>query len=305
MKRSWPKAGEFFDAISVKLVRRLPLPLACWLGGEKGAIEGRRALKKADLSVTRLRDNIARFSGATDPAELDRRVIEFHRLMGRIYAEIPNMQRLYASGCVEMVGHEHLVTAGKPCIIVSAHIANWEMVLAVAHYSKGLSMLFAPLRNAFHLAIVHAARVAWPDVTMIPRSQIAALKIDRALKKGRNVLIFVDEIRQGYVWGPTLGRAMPDDCNRWLAARLAVRNDINLVPVFVECLGLARYRVVVQSPLERPNGMGGETLARHFADQIDQRLEAWLRPRIETWFCLPSFDPEVSAPPNRRAEARG
>jgi Kdo2-lipid IVA lauroyltransferase/acyltransferase len=305
MKRSWPKAGEFFDAISVKLVRRLPLPLACWLGGEKGAIEGRRALKKADLSVTRLRDNIARFSGATDPAELDRRVIEFYRLMGRIYAEIPNMQRLYASGCVEMVGQEHLVTAGKPCIIVSAHIANWEMGLAVAHYSTGVSALFVPLRNAFQQSIVHAARVAWPDLEMIPTSPVATLKMDRALKKGRNVALLVDEIHRGFVRGPSLGRAMPYAGNRWIAAQLAVRNEINIVPAFVECLGLARYRVVVQSPLERPNGMGGETLARHFADQIDQRLEAWLRPRIETWFCLPSFDPEVSAPPNRRAEARG
>lgn len=296
MKTSWPKGEELFDAVMVKLVRSLPISWASWLGGELGALQGRKALKGANLSVLRLRANIARFSGVTDPAELDQRVIAFCRLTGRIYAEIPNLQRLYAAGRVEVVGEENLVAAGKPCIIVGSHVANWEMLGAVAYRVNGLSVLYSPIRNAFRLDIVLAARLAWPDVEMIPKSPAVALRLDRALKKGRNLVILVDEIGLGYVRGPSLGRSLPYAGNRWLAARLAARNDVNLVPVFVECLGFARYRVVVQSPLERPNGMGGATLERHLADQIDRRLEAWVLPRIETWHCLPNFDPEVAAP---------
>lgn len=287
------------------MLRRMPITWASWLGGEIGSIRGRAALKGTDLSVQCLRRNIAHFSGITDPVELDRRVISFHRTMGRIYAEIPNMQRIYASGRIEIVGQEHLVTVGKPCIIVGSHIANWEIGLAVAFHATGVSALFAPLRDAFQQSIVHATRVAWPDVEMIPTSPVAALKMDRALKKGRNVALLVDEIRRGIVRGPSLGRAMPYAGNRWIAAQLAVQNEINIVPAFVECLGLTRYRLVIHSPLERPFGISGETLARHFADQIDQSLEGWVRPRIETWFCLPYFDPDVSTPPNRRPEARG
>jgi len=296
MKTSWPKGEELFDAVMVKLVRSLPISWASWLGGELGALQGRKALKGANLSVLRLRANIARFSGVTDPAELDQRVIAFCRLTGRIYAEIPNLQRLYAAGRVEVVGEENLVAAGKPCIIVGSHVANWEMLGAVAYRVNGLSVLYSPIRNAFRLDIVLAARLAWPDVEMIPKSPAVALRLDRALKKGRNLVILVDEIGLGYVRGPSLGRSLPYAGNRWLAARLAARNDVNLVPVFVECLGFARYRVVVQSPLERPNGMGGATLERHLADQIDRRLEAWVLPRIETWHCLPNFNPEVAAP---------
>lgn len=300
MKLSLPKSEDFFDAVMVKLIRCLPIPWASWLGGAVGALRGRKALKDANPGAARLRANITRFSGVTDPAELDRRVIAFYRLTGRIYAEIPNLQRLYAAGRVEVVGEENLVAAGKPCILLGCHVANWEMIGAVAHRVNSLSVLYAPIRNAFHGEVVLAARLAWPDVDveMIPKSPAAALRLNRALKKGRSLIILVDEIALGYIRGPSLGRSLPYAGNRRLAARLAVRNDINLVPVFVECVGFARYRVVIQSHVERPNGMIGETLERHLADQIDQRLEAWVRPRIETWHCLPNFDPELAAPPD-------
>ena len=298
MKTSWPKGEDLFYAVMAKLVRSLPISWASWLGGELGALQGRKALKDTNLYVSRLRANIARFSGVTDPAELDRRVIAFCRLTGRIYAEIPNLQRLYAAGRVEVVGEENLVADGKPRIILGSHVANWEMIGAAGYLVKGLSVLYSPIGNAFCRDIVLAARLAWPNsnVEMIRRSPSAALQLHRALKTGRNLVILVDEIGEGYVRGPSLGRSLPYAGNRWLAARLAARNDVNLVPVFVECLGFARYRVVVQSPLERPNGMGGATLERHLADQIDRRLEAWVLPRIETWHCLPNFDPEVAAP---------
>ena len=44
-----PKTEELFEAFMVKLLRRLPITWASWLGGEMGAIQGRVALKGTSL----------------------------------------------------------------------------------------------------------------------------------------------------------------------------------------------------------------------------------------------------------------
>jgi lauroyl/myristoyl acyltransferase len=296
-----PKTEELFEAFMVQLLRRLPITWASWLGGEIGARRGRAALKGTGLWVQRLRRNIAQFSGITDPDELDRRVIGFTGRIGQQYAEYTHLQRLYASGRVEVVGGEHLDVAGRPFILVSCHVANWEYVCALAYKSADWTALYLPLGRGIRQKSVLDARKAWPGVGFIPASPSAARQLDRTLQQGKGLLIYIDEEKKGYVWGPSLGRALPYAGNRWLAARLAVRHDVNIIPVFVEYLGLAKYRVVVQPALERPAGMAGEALARHLADQIDARAEAWIRPRIESWYWLPYFEPDAPCPIERPA----
>lgn len=298
-----PKRVELFEALMVKLLRHLPITWASWLGGEMGAIQGRVALKGTSLWVQRLRRNIAHFSGITSPTELDQRVIAFIRRIGQHYAEYSNLRRLYASGRVEVIGEEHLNTAGTPFILVGCHIANWEYVGVLSYKHADWKALYLPLGNGFREKLVLKARKAWPGLEFIPASALAARQLDRTLQQGKGLLIYIDEEREGYVSGPSLGRTLAYAGNRWLAARLAVRHDVNIIPVFVEYLGLAKYRVVVQPALERPAGMKDEALARHLADQIDARSEEWVRPRIENWYWLPYFDADAPSPIERRTSA--
>ncbi len=298
-----PKTEELFEAFMVQLLRRLPITWASWLGGEIGAMRGRSALKGTSLWVQRLRRNIAHFSGITDPAELDRRVIAFTRRIGSFYAEYSNLQRLYASGRVEVVGGEHLDAAGRPFILVSCHVANWEYVCTLAYKYADWTALYLPLGGGIREKSVLDARKAWPGLEFIPASPSAARQLDRTLQQGRGLLIYIDEEKEEYVWGPSLGRTLPYAGNRWLAARLAVRHGVNILPAFVEYLGPAKYRVVVQPALERPEGMAGEALARNLADQIDARSEAWIRPRIENWYWLPYFEADAPRPIERPATA--
>ncbi|MCA3356731.1 MAG: hypothetical protein ING02_01940 [Roseomonas sp.] len=294
---------ELFESLMVPILRRLPITWASSLGGTIGAMRGRSALKDSSLWVQRLRRNIAQFSGITDPAELDRRVVAFTRRIGQHYAEYANLQRLFSSGRVEILGAEHLKTAGRPFILVGNHIANWEYVCALAHHYSDWVALYLPL-GGFREKLVLEARQSWPGLEFIPASPSAARQLDRRLENGKGLLIYIDEEKEGYVWGPNLGRDLPYAGNRWLAARLAVRHGVNIVPVFVEYLGLAKYRVVVQAVLDRPESLTGDALARHLADQIDARSQAWVRPRIENWYWLPYFEPDAPCPIDRKATAR-
>lgn len=305
MKSQKLSREEKFEWVMVRLFRLIPMTWASWIAGEMGARRGRAAIKADRLWVQRLRANLTRFCGVEDPAELDRRVIAFTRRLGRSYAEYAFLQRLFASGRVEMLGGENLDAAGKPFILVGCHIGNWELIGGLAQKWGGSAVLYLPLASRVREDLARDVREAWPDIELIPASPDAMLgidavmRLDRALAQGKNLAIFIDEERQGYVWAPSLGRKLPYAGNRWLAARLAARHSVPLVPAFVETLGLGKHRIVIQPKLEAPAELTGEALSRHFADQLDARLEAWIRPRIETWYWLPYFDPDVSCPMRR------
>jgi lauroyl/myristoyl acyltransferase len=302
---------ELFEALMVRLLRRMPITWASWLGGEIGAMRGRAALKSTSLWVQRLRRNIGKFSGITDPVEIDRRVIRFTRNIGRLYAEYPNLPRLFASGRVEIVGEEHLNDAKEPGILLCCHVGNWELVAALAQRWGGATIPYLPLGGGLRERIALEARRSWPDLELIPASNDAmtgieaVMRLNQAARHGKTLAIFVDEERQNYIWAPSLGRTLPYAGNRWLAARLAVRHRRKIGPIFVEPLGLARYRIVIQPPLDQPDGMEGEALSRHLADQIDERVEAWVRPRIENWYWLPYFEPDLPCPIDPNAKSSG
>lgn len=139
------------------------------------------------------------------------------------------------------------------------------------------------------------------DLELVPASPRAAFQINRALACKKNLLLYVDEEKGGYVWAPSLGRELPYAGNRWMAARLAVRHEIDIVPVYVEQVAEARYRIVIEAKLQR--GGGTETSrARSLADQLEQRLDEWIRARLEQWYWLPSL--ALDKPLPKRAPAR-
>jgi lauroyl/myristoyl acyltransferase len=216
-----PKREELFEAFMVKLLRRMPLTWASWLGGEIGAMRGRAALKSTSLWVQRLRRNIAQFSGISDPAEIDRRVIGFTRNIGRLYAEYPNLRRLFASGRVEIVGEENLNDAKEPGILLCCHVGNWELVAALAQRWGGATIPYLPLGGGLRERIALEARRAWPDLELIPASNDAltgidaVMRLNQAARQGKTLAIFVDEERQNYIWAlagrAPRGTASPQD----------------------------------------------------------------------------------------------
>jgi len=69
------------------------------------------------------------------------------------------------------------------------------------------------------------------------------------------------------------------------AAELALRLRLAVVPAYVERLPGARLRVVVEPPLEIPEGTG-RTAVETLLAAIHARFEAWIRARPDHWLWL-------------------
>lgn len=294
-----PRLEEARDLLLAPLMRVLPIDWVSDFGAWMGEREGRRAIAAKRLWVQRLRDNFARFSGVVDPAEADRMVLAYTARVGRTYAEIPVMQRMVAERRVEIAGRENIHGLTRPTIFASCHLALWEVLAQAATLLPGgTTALYVPPANPVHTRFVLQARRSWSiDAELVAASPSAMRRIVRALAGGRNLLIFVDEEKDGYVWGPSLGRALPRAGNRWLAARLAVRHGADIVPVHVEAQGKARYRVIIEPKLDAGGG-SREAQAASLAEQLDACFDAWIRAGLGDWYWLSVFEPD-KAPPAR------
>jgi lauroyl/myristoyl acyltransferase len=302
-----PTFDEYRDLWLSYLLRYLPVTWASAIGAYGGARYGRRGIARGRLWAARLRRNFERFDGISDPAEQDRRIVEFTRSIGRIYTEITVLKRLVAQGRVDVVGREHLRGLSRPAIIATCHLGNWELAGHVMSLlDGGTCVLYAGPDNAIHQRLAERARLDWqaaPRPQLLLPSPGAMRQITRAIASGRNLLMFVDEVRDEYIWAPSLGRSIPEAGNRWLTARLAVRFGLDIVPMHVQCTGLARYRIII-APKLAPGSGEARARVRALAGPIDQCFDAWIRAHPEQWLYLRLFEPDRPPPGNRRSPGR-
>jgi lauroyl/myristoyl acyltransferase len=161
--------------------------------------------------------------------------------------------------------------------------------------------LYLAPENPIHHRLALEARIRWhrlhPQLKpeLIPASSTAMRQIARALARGSNLLMYVDEQRGDYIMAPSLGRVIPRAGNRWLTARLAVQHEADIVPVYVEPMGHARYRINI-APKLTPGEGDASTRALALSEQMDRCFDAWVRKHIDHWYWFPDFDPEKLPP---------
>lgn len=296
------KLKDLSEIVLAKVMRHLPITWAARLGGYLGARQGRKGIAAGRVWVRRLHNNLEALCGITDPQERERRIVEHTRRVGQVYAEIPIQDRIAAEGRLEIVGEENLRNLTKPVIIATCHLANWELIGRIPQLIGGSWLdIFLPLDNDVRARVAHEARQRWIvkgviEGELIGASPSSLLHINRAIAKGSNLILFIDEEKNGYVWAPSLGRQIPYAGNRWFAARLAVRHNIDILPVYIEPAGLGSYRAIIEPRITAPSEGDAESKARSLADTLDQRLDSWVRKWPEHWYWLPLLDLKKSPP---------
>ncbi len=223
-------------------------------------------------------------------AERRRIVAGMWENLGRMVAEYPHLGAIAdpASGRTEVVGAERLAAVrdkGKAFIVISAHMANFEL-MPISAYKHGhnLTVVSRPVNNPFIQRILLFFRQRpTGDWGKIPKGVSGARQAVKLLQQGLNLGVLVDQrVSQG-VPLPLFGR--PARTNLGIA-RLALDHDVEVFPAHLERLGGARFRLTVEAPLPRPALEDKQEAAKAMMTEVNKVLERWIRQRPEDWLWL-------------------
>lgn len=208
---------------------------------------------------------------------------------GRLIAEYSNPQDFRGEEGqkrIEIVGLENFLKLrddGKPGIIFSGHIGNWQ---AITHFATD---------NGLELTqLYRTANSPWTDREMMKRQLQCVPKVIRKgrngsreimklLNEGGHLMILVDQKLNEGIEVPFLGRpAMTAPA----IARMALRYGCPVVPAWAERIHDSHFRVYFEPAIEyTPTGdLNVDTY--NFMLKVNQTLDRWVNKRPDLWFWL-------------------
>jgi len=261
--------------------RALPVDKASDLGGWIGRTLGPR-LPGSKIA----RRNLTRAFPEKSAADIESILTAMWDNLGRTIAEYPHLDTvgdIGPGGRSELVGGEHidlLRDDGVGGILVSGHIANWE-VPSVCVRKRGveLALVYRAPNNPMVDTMLTGLREAATS-THIPKGPQGARSLIRILAHGGHVGMLVDQKMNDGIPVRFFGR---DAMTAPAAAQLALRFGIPIVPVRGERLEGARFRITVFPPVEPPATGDRNADIRIVMERLNGMLESWVRERPEQW----------------------
>ncbi len=266
------------------LVGLIPRVVASAIGGWIARSIGPR------LAITRrARRHLARAMPELSAAQQDQVLRDMWDNLGRVAFEYPHIARIrvYEPGSpVEIVGVEHLdaaIALGKPVILFSGHLANWE-IGALVVVQRGLHLL--QIYRAANNPVVEAMMVDFRKsigVEAVPKGAKGGRRSATVIKSGGVMGLLVDQKKNDGIPVPFFGR------DAWTApalAKLALRYDAVVIPWRVERLPESTFRLRVLPPLELSHTDDATADVQSAMRQVNALLEDWIRETPGQWFWL-------------------
>jgi KDO2-lipid IV(A) lauroyltransferase len=266
----------------VKLARLLPTDTASRLGERIGRFAGPLMKRKTEI----YRTNLATALPERSAAEIDQLVARAWGRAGRVLLEYPHLENILAEDDRLLIDIREPIETysnpAKPCVIVTAHQSNWEVVCsAMAKLGIPNASLYSPPSNPLLDRLLLESRSAL-NSRLLPRDQGARLLM-RALRNGQTAAMVMDRRVED---GKAIEFFGHDKPSTILPARLALKFGCELVPVQVERLKDAHFRVTFHAPVSpRDTGAEESVQALDMIQQVHHQFEDWIRQHPEDWFC--------------------
>lgn len=265
------------------LIRALPIEWASNAGGFLGRTIGPR------LGITnRARRNLRLAMPDLDPDEIERTVRAMWDNLGRVIFEYPHLGTITdpAEGRVELVDVERvrdLGTTRAAGILASAHLANWEvMPVVAARNDVDMTVIVRQPNNPLMRGAVDRMR-GIAGGRRAAKGRSGSREVIGTLRDGRVLGILFDQKHNRGIPAPFFGhQAMTTPA----PAQLALSFGCPLIPVRIERLGPARFRMTSYPPLRVPEIGDRQARIAAMTRELNEILEGWIRARPEQWLWL-------------------
>lgn len=214
--------------------------------------------------------------------------------LGRTGAEYAHLRSLFdydpqapLSGRVDVVGIEHFISLrddGKPGIVFSAHLANWELpAVCAARFGLEATAIFRPPNDPAAARLVHAVRSGTMGGLTASSGGGAAFAIAGVLDRGGHLAQLIDQHFTRGVPVTFMGR--PALANP-LLAKLARHHECPVHGVRVTRLPGHRFRVELTPPLALPRDGEGRIDVPGSMQAMTDVVESWVRETPEQWLWM-------------------
>lgn len=286
------KTGDFLVGLLVlaifTFIRALPTHFAIRLGGRAARALG-HLVPRSHVALRQIAAAFPEKSRSEQKAilqecwdNLGRTCIEYCHL-DCIWNYNPDNPR---HGNIEITGlknFEKMRSDGKPAIIVTAHLANWElpMVAASAHGLNAAALYRAPNNKWVAKWVLERRKVAMGRLIASKRGSIHALS--NVLGQGEHLGILTDQYFWHGVKSILFGREVL--CNP-VFARLARLHDCPVFAVRVIRLEKGRFKVELTDELNLPRDMTGKVEVQGSVDLVNRLFEGWITEYPGQWLWL-------------------
>ena len=281
---------------TVALVRGT-FALARALGPERASDLGARIVRTIGPFLPQHRVALANLRAAFpdwDEADIRRLAREAWANLGRTGAEYAHLGALVdydpdapGPGRVEVVGIEHfhaLREDGKPGIVFSAHLGNWELpAICAARFGLDATAVFRPPNDPAAARIIHEVRSGTMGGLTASAGSGAAFAIAGVLERGGHLGQLVDQHFTRGVPIAFLGR--PALANP-LLAKLARQYECPVHGVRVLRLPGHRFRVELTGPLDLPRDETGRIHVPASVQAMNDVIAGWVREAPEQWLWM-------------------
>jgi KDO2-lipid IV(A) lauroyltransferase len=265
-------------------MRRLAEALGAALGWLAWALRVRRRVVMDNLALAFPEKSLAerRSIGRATFLNLGRMAADFLLLSRRTPEEI---ERIFA---YDEGSHERLEAAqrsGRGVVVCTAHYGNFE-ILAAAHTRRGVhaTMITRAMGGAWFDRLWRRARARAGVEDLVVRRGETLSAAMRSMREGRVLGYVIDQNQPRHGIFPTFF-GMPA-ATAPTPAYLALRTGAVVLLMVTMPLGDGRHRVVVEGPLEMPRTGDRARDVLAFTQDLNDRLERWVRAHPEQWYWL-------------------
>ena len=172
---------------------------------------------------------------------------------------------------------------GKPALVFTCHLGNWEMpALAAVSHGLDAALLYRRPNIASADRIIQELRQVKMG-TLIPAGRDAPLRLAEALQKGQHVGMLVDQYLTGGVEVSFFGRKTRANP---LLARLLRQVECPVHGVRVIRLPNHRFRAELTEEIPPVRDADGRIDIQGMTQAITNVIEGWIRERPEQWLWL-------------------
>jgi Kdo2-lipid IVA lauroyltransferase/acyltransferase len=288
-------ASRLIETIMVGFVRGV-FALSRALGPERSGAVGAALARWIGPLLRAHRTALANIRAAY-PGMPDARVRALARAawdnLGRTGGEYPHLGTLFdfdpdraAPGRTEVDGIEHFLSLrddGKPGLVFSAHLANWELpAICAARFGLDTTAVFRAPNDPAIARVLHEIRSGTMGNLEAAR-QGAAFAMQGALEKGGHLGMLIDQHFTRGVIVTFMGR--PALVNPVLG-KFARRFDCPVHGVRVIRLPGHRFRLQLTPPLDLPRDPDGQVNVQGAMQAMTLVVEGWVREHPEQWLWM-------------------